>query len=249
MCYSCHGDTIHGNIVSYIESVKCYSLCRIHSDSTMWTKITCVNDSWASPLPSECFALYCSQYQFSCIHVAIVASALYELRSHASRHKGANWAGGPHIFKIPYHLFAHILLVQHITYPPPPWQGYCSSIRNGFFYILENVVVNFFDCGFFIELHTETNFVWSNSWRNCLHRGWTKTNVGPTIAGVVAECGCFVSTIFLDEPFDFASSHTHKIPLRSRTILSHFLVTMDFNRMTTFFDIPLRRHGRSNPCY
>ena len=24
----------------------------------------------------------------------------------------------PHVFKIPYHLFAHILLLQHMTYPP-----------------------------------------------------------------------------------------------------------------------------------
>ena len=29
----------------------------------------------------------------------------------------------PQVFKIPYHLFAHILLLQHITYPPTRLRG------------------------------------------------------------------------------------------------------------------------------
>ena len=73
----------------------------------------------------------------------------------------------------------------------------------------------------FMELHIEivTNF--DSTSRNALHPGRTHTSLGPTWAGTVDEC---VALSLLKRSLGSLkrnSSHAHKTPLRSNTMVNH----------------------------
>ena len=88
-----------------------------------------------------------------------------------------------------------------------------------------------------IELQIVMYANFDNFVRNLEHPGRTRTSLGPTFVGIVAEC--LEKSKFLNPLASQARSHAHKIPLRSRTTFNHLPEESATRPISSTFRTPL----------
>jgi len=101
-----------------------------------------------------------------------------------------------------------------------------------------------------MEFHTKTIAIFPRSERKLEQLCYTLTVLRPTRANSVVECGCKKSLNLLwDNPLDFQSSQTYRMPFRFRITLIHLSTILDLNGRLTPSKEPPRTDGGPDSWY